>query len=407
MPECTSLFTERTLAVRCRFWSAILSGVLFSSFALAQEASHFDLSGNLSFNGATLPSGASSTQVRALGWQTSGVTRLNRWFALTSQFDGSNASSGSMTFLGYTGPATMNRYSMLAGPRVSIPTRSRFSPFVEGLVGVDRASTRLTSSSALVTGNETQMAYAIGGGAQINLSRHFGLNFEGQYFGTQHTLTYTGWEPAKFQISAGIVIRMFNRGPQIAERSQPTPTVSASAEPTPAPTVTPNTESEAPAASAVANIQPVAPAAIVQAAVQTQPMAASDTRIPMRQQEPVARPAVEPAVAPVVAEPIETAKLVSAPVQVRTPMPVLTPAPRPSTPTASVVTPAAQAVAPAAQLNASQPAVRPAAQPPQATTPNAPVTVSQNFAQTQPQGQPMSLGEYARRLREKKQQQSH
>jgi len=88
-------------------------------------------------------------------------------------------------------------------------------------------------------------------------------------------------------------------------------------------------------------------------------------------------------------------------------MPVLTPAPRPSTPTASVVPPAAQAVAAAAQLNASQPAVQPAAQPPQATTPNAPVTVSQNFAQTQPQGQPMSLGEYARRLREKKQQQSH
>ena len=211
---------KEDINVKRRRWLAIVSGVLCSSFAFAQTTSHFDLSGNMSFNGATLtpaPS-AGSAQVNAFGWQTSGVTHLNRWMGLTSQFSSGYATSDAIQLIGYTGPGSMRHYSMLVGPRIIFPTRSRFSPFVEGLVGADRASTSLVSNGIPVTGRELQTAYAFGGGAQVGVSRHFGLNFEAQYFGTQHTAAFTGWEPAHFQISAGIVIRMFGgRDRQIAD----------------------------------------------------------------------------------------------------------------------------------------------------------------------------------------------
>ena len=361
---------------------AILSGALLSSVALAQAPpSRFDISGNLSFNGATLPAAPSSTQVRAFGWQSSGVTRLSRWMALTSQFGSGYASSDSIQLIGYTGAGTMRHYSMLVGPRFTIPAGGRFSPFVEGLVGADRASTDLVSNGTYVTGSEIQVAYAFGGGTQINLSKHFGLNFEGQYFGTQHTIAYTGWEPSHLQLTAGIVFRMYGRGPQIAEHRPPSaPSSNNSTQPGPEAIVARSAEKEAPVTNQVSGTQPTIPHSSAQLPVQPQAIPESNMPVVNTNQLAVTQTVVPGGQ-------------------------VVTPARQTAPSTSPMATPTAPVVAAALPVNSGQPAVQTSSQ---ASRPSvqAVAVVPQTLDQAPPQAPPISLGEYARRLREKKQQQN-
>jgi outer membrane protein with beta-barrel domain len=354
--------------VKRRTWMAVVSGLILSSFAVAQTPSHFDLSGNVSFGGAKLFNAPSSSQVNAFGWQTSGVTRVNRWLGVTSQFGSGYASSNALDLIGFTGSAKMNHYSMLVGPRIILPTRTRVSPFVEGLVGADRSSTNLTSNGLSVTGRELQLAYAVGGGALIDMTRRFGVNFEAQYFQTEHTVAFTGWQPANFQISAGIVIHMFGgRTPQIAEQRPQIPqTTTASAEPAPQPA--PAVEASASPTSTLAAVQPVTSSSVQPQQVQSQAFVATPES--SASVTPVPKPAIAVAAAPVapsMSAPVMSAKAI-APVQ---------PAPRPQV---------------VAQPIVSAPAQIPAS-----------AVVARMTIPAQTQAAPMSLGEYARRIREQRQ----
>ena len=355
-----------------RTWIAIVSALLLNSFALAQTESHFDLSGNVTFSGAKLVNAPSaSTQIDSFGWQTSGVTHLNRWLGFTSQFGSGYATSNSLQLIGYTGPGTITHYSMLAGPRITIPIRGRVNPFVEGLVGGDRASTKLDSNGTSVTGRELQLAYGVGGGAQINLNRRFGVNVEAQYLNTEHTLAFTGWQPANFQVSAGIVIRMFSRTPQIAEQRRiPSPTTTTSEQPS---VIASTTSTSLESSTPVASFQPPS-APAVEPAVELKPTVSAKTT---RQPEPVAPSVAPPPVVTPIAAPVVTAKAV---VPAPAPAVLVQAAPKPQV--AAVPAPAA-VVAPVSAAPAPTPRV---------------------IAQAPPQQQqPLSLGEYARRLREQKQ----
>lgn len=340
-------------------WIAVLSGLLLNVSAVGQTVSHFDLSGNMSFNGAkfaTAPGATGNGQVNGFGWQTSGISHFNRWLSFTSQFGSSYASSDAIQLIGFTGPGTMRHYSMLAGPRVSLPSFGRISPFVQGLAGIDRASTSLTSGSTAVTGREYQLAYAFGGGAQVGINRRFGLNFEAQYFGSEHSLAFTGWEPAHFQLSAGIVIRMFgvrDRRPIAEERPLPPPTPAQSA----------------PAIVANSKVEPAAP----ETNAFLQPSVAS----PAQPQMPSPAPPVVNT-APVIQTPVQPVVVAKANVA-----PAIAPAPAPI-----VTATHQQPVATAGPMPAGSPVA----------------SAARTQAQSQPPA-PMSLGEYARRLREKKQQQ--
>ena len=356
-----------------RVWIAVVSALLLNSFALAQTTSHFDLSGNVSFGGAKLANAPSaSTQIDSFGWQTSGVTHLNRWLGLTSQFGSGYASSNSLQLIGYTGPGTITHYSMLAGPRITIPVRGRVSPFVEGLIGGDRASTKLDSNGISVTGREMQLAYSVGGGTQVNLNRRFGVNVEAQYLRTEHTVAFTGWEPANLQISAGIVIRMFSRTPQIAEqRPMPSPTTAAPE----SSVVASNTSSSVERTSspmAASSFQPQ-PTPVAEPVAESKP-----TLIATTSSEPMP---VIPAVAPAPVIAASSTPVMTAKITVPAPAVVTQPAPKPVVAAAPVPTSAAPVAA--APVPAPAPRV---------------------VAQAQPQQQqPLSLGEYARRLREQKQ----
>lgn len=376
-----------------RVWLAILSGALLSSFALAQTTSHFDVSGNVSFSGSQM-AGASGAQVNALGWQTSGITHFNRWLSVTSEFSSSNASANSISLIGYTGPGTVKHYSVLAGPRINLPFRGRVTPFVQGLAGYDRANTSLTSGSTYVTGNETQIAYAFGGGTQIGLTRRIGLNVEANYFGSEHTLAFTGWEPSHMQLSAGVVIRLFGvrTQPQIAKESRPrTPTAPAGTESANAATLPTDVQ---PTVSAVTvSALPSAPAPAMQVAT---------VQAPPPSIQPEARTQLVPDTAP--------AAPATQSIQIRQTSQPPPPAPKaaPVIAAAVIVTPAPATPAPTPVIKQSAPVVAPAPIPAPAPAAVAtPVAPAQQVAQAQPdQSQPVSLGEYARRLREKKQHSS-
>lgn len=367
-----------------RVWLAVLASAFLSAAASAQTASHFDVAGSVSYSGSQVPgpSGTTTTQVTGYGWQASGISHFNRWLSLTSEFSNSSASANSIGLIGYTGPGTVKHYSVLAGPRIYLPFGSRLSPFVEGLAGYDHADTSLTSSGTAVTGNETQLAYAFGGGAQVGLTHRVGLNVEAAYFGSEHTLAFTGWEPSHFQLSAGIVIRLFGARaqPQIAkERPLPPPTAPAST----------NTES----ASVTVSSEPAQPAAPLQVA-SVEPVPAVQT--------PIVRKEVPIVTAEVAAQPIEQVK----PIPIQQPIvaavaPTPAPAPKPQ----PVVTAAVISAPPPRQTQAIQPTPQPAPTPAPRVAAVTPRPVPQ-VAESQPDSsQPISLGEYARRLREKKQQQ--
>jgi len=372
-----------------RTWLAVVSSLVLGSLASAQTDSHFDLSGNVSYSGTKLVN-APSTQIDTFGWQTTGVTHLNRWLGLSSQVGSGYASSNSMQLIGYTGPGKTTHYWAMAGPRILIPLRGRVSPFVEGLVGIDRASTDLNSNGTSVTGRELQMAYGGGGGAEIYLTRRFGVNFEAQYINTQHTFAFTGWQPGQLQFSGGVVIRMLGRNPQIAEqRRSPSrvETASAPEPPSPPSSSAETMEISSPAPSTVASVQPMPAVSVSQP--QPQVVVAPAETLVVRQ--PVTAPPVA-APAPV-EQPVVSAK-VAAPV----------PAPAP------LVTRTQPAVQPTVQSQAavpSQPVVRTQPVVQQTVAQNsfassAPAPAPRAVARTQPQA-PFSLGEYARRLREQKQ----
>src|SRR5436305_2742354 len=238
----------------------MLSCALLSSVGLAQMPSRFDLTGNASLGNLQFAGAPSSSQVRAIGFQTSGTSHFSRWLGITSQFGSGFANMQSIQLAGFTGAGTVQHYSMLVGPRITFASRSRFRPFIEGLGGTDYALTRFTSNGTIVKGRDLQSAYSFGGGTQINISRRVGLNVEAHYFETQHSIQFLGWTPAHLQLSAGLVFRLSSlRDRRIIVDEQP-----------PAPTTTSDTQT-ASVESRDVTPQPVAPAPITTMVVTASP----------------------------------------------------------------------------------------------------------------------------------------
>lgn len=423
-----------------RVWFSILSAALLSSPAIAQIPSRFDLTANGSLGNAQLVGAPSGSQQRSFGWQTSGISHFNSWLGMASQFSGGYASANSLQLIGYTGNGKIQRYSSLMGPRITFASRSRINPYVEGLGGIDYATTKFTSNGTIVTGRELESAYSIGGGAQIRMSRRIGLNVEAHYFETNHSVALLGWMPSHLQISAGLVFRLSNlRDRRMVVDRQPLPV------PSPSETQTASTESESattpvPAAPVTTMIVTAPSSDTFSRPQPVQPTAESHAA----QQEAIVAPAFKAAtptvVAPVTAMTITPTSETSTrpqPVVKATPeshavqqQAVVTPSPKPTTAkvvaqfqpstvvSPTVVAPGLSQMSPSqsqAQTSAPSPvaAVAPSrpVQSPVQTTQAQPVTTSRPAVSSVPANtytaapaQPLSLGEYARKLREKKQQ---
>jgi opacity protein-like surface antigen len=356
--------------------------MLLASCAFAQRGSQFDVSGNLSFSGnnSAAITGIPSRQVNAFGWQTSGDSHLNRWLSLTSEFGYASADAGDIFGLTSPDSASVHHYSLLGGPRITVPVSGRFTPFVEGLAGWDRATTKATTSGVTFTGTDLQTAYAFGGGAQIALNRRISFRVQADYFGTEHSSTFLGWEPSHLRVAGGIVIRVV--GPRDPRR------LAVERPPTPSPS----------RKIAASNIEDKVAETVKP--VEAQPMMVASAPAPTP--NPVAQPAIQPAIQP-------KQQPQPQPAQSQAVAEWSTPAAKTqqATPVLSVAAPPKAANPPAVMAGVVI-ITPPAQQPAQTRAAMVPATVAPTAApvqQAQAEPEPLSLGEYARRVRAKKQQQ--
>jgi opacity protein-like surface antigen len=92
--------------------------------------------------------------------------------------------------------------SYLFGPRVYFPTHGRVYPFVQALFGGERLSASVTGFGSSST---NAFASAVGGGADVTLTRHLSLR------AVQFDYLYThfgGASQNNFRLQSGIVWRI-------------------------------------------------------------------------------------------------------------------------------------------------------------------------------------------------------
>jgi len=148
---------------------------------VALQASFFNV-----LTGYTIAMGGASGSV---------ALNANRWFGVAGDVGVYHGHpSESLTGETYT-----------IGPRVSCRRFDRLVPYAEALFG----GSHFSASSGGITGQGSQFAYTLGGGADIVLSRSgkAGLRLEGSYFGVRSG----GATTPCTRLSAGIVFRVGKR----------------------------------------------------------------------------------------------------------------------------------------------------------------------------------------------------
>jgi hypothetical protein len=96
----------------------------------------------------------------------------NRWLGIAGDFGGYHATPGGVS---------LNTYTYLFGPRVSLHGPSKFTPFAQFLLG----GSRLTAGSG--GGSSNQFAYSFGGGVDYGLLPHLALRPQLDYVGLRNS----------------------------------------------------------------------------------------------------------------------------------------------------------------------------------------------------------------------------
>ena len=162
------------------------------------------------------------------GWNAQGQYNANHWFGIAADFsghDGSQIIAAPGVVL--SGLPKGTDYAFLAGPVASFRNKSRISLFIHALVGVDRVSLSASTISGVsrplssVATAYTDVAVALGGGADCRVARHFSLrlaqlddletthNFNKFYSSVFPTGVFAGLatHQRNLRVSTGIVIR--------------------------------------------------------------------------------------------------------------------------------------------------------------------------------------------------------
>jgi opacity protein-like surface antigen len=155
-------------------------GLLF--FALSSRAQSVDAS--LSYSYFRL---GGSNGLNQNGVSGSVAYNPNRWLGLVGDFGGYHAS---------TGGVSVNTYTYLFGPRLSLRNPSNITPFGQVLLG----GSRVTVGSG--GGSSNQFAYSLGGGVDFGLLPHLALRPQVDYIG----LRTTGQNTNCTRVSVGFVV---------------------------------------------------------------------------------------------------------------------------------------------------------------------------------------------------------
>jgi hypothetical protein len=153
--------------------------VALSVFAIPSRAQSVDVSVSYSY----FRLGGSG------GFNQNGVSgsvayNYKSWLGLVGDFGGYHASPGG---------TSLNTYTYLFGPRVTLRNPSKINPFGQFLLG----GSRITDG-----GSSSQFAYSIGGGVDIGLLPHLALRPQVDYIG----LNTSGSRTNCTRVSAGLVV---------------------------------------------------------------------------------------------------------------------------------------------------------------------------------------------------------
>jgi hypothetical protein len=111
----------------------------------------------------------------------------NRWLGIVGDIGGYHASPGGVS---------LNTYTYLFGPRLTLRNPSKVNPFVQALLG----GSRLTFGSG--GGSNNQFAYSVGGGVDFGILPHLALRPQIDYVG----LNTPGGHTNCTRISVGFVV---------------------------------------------------------------------------------------------------------------------------------------------------------------------------------------------------------
>ena len=160
--------------------------------AKAQEGHGFEVSGNYQFVRFNPGNGASG--INCHGGSGSGAAYFNAWFGIVGEF-------GACKVTGLPSGVSSHEMDYLFGPRAYFHVRGRVSPFAQALFGGERLSAGVTG---IGSGSTNAFAAALGGGADVTLTRHVSLR------AVQFDYLYTHFGGARqnnFRLQSGIVWR--------------------------------------------------------------------------------------------------------------------------------------------------------------------------------------------------------
>jgi hypothetical protein len=177
----------RKLLVLCGF-------ILFAaSFSQAQEGKGFEVTGNYQYVRFNPGNGASG--INCQGGSGTGAAYLTSSFGIVGEF-------GACKVTGLPSGASAHAMDYLFGPKVYFHAHGRVAPFVQALFGGERLSAGL---SGVGSGSTNAFAAAVGGGADVTLTRHVSLRaLQVDYFYTH----FGGASQNNFRLQSGIVWRI-------------------------------------------------------------------------------------------------------------------------------------------------------------------------------------------------------
>src|SRR5437667_5831235 len=111
----------------------------------------------------------------------------NRWLGIVGDFGGYHASPFGVS---------LNTYTYLFGPRLTLRNPSKINPFAQVLLG----GSRITAGSG--GGSANQFAYSIGGGVDIGVLPHLAFRPQVDYIGLETSGSRTNCT----RVSAGFVV---------------------------------------------------------------------------------------------------------------------------------------------------------------------------------------------------------
>ncbi|HEY6129077.1 MAG TPA: outer membrane beta-barrel protein [Candidatus Acidoferrum sp.] len=161
--------------------------------AQAQETRGFEIAGNYQYVRFNPGNGASG--INCQGGSGSGAAYLNSWLGVVGEF-------GACKVTGLPSGASAHEMNYLFGPRFYFHAQGRVFPFVQGLFGGERFSAGV---SGFGSDSTNAFASAIGGGADVTLTRHVSLR------AVQVDYLYThfgGASQNNFRLQSGIVWRI-------------------------------------------------------------------------------------------------------------------------------------------------------------------------------------------------------